>query len=65
MSNPRPFTQTDIKNAFKAARAAGYNLARVEIILRNGNKMVATAGNDATTEDDEQLPKNAWDKVTR
>jgi hypothetical protein len=26
--------------------------------------MVATAGNDATTEDDEQLPKNAWDEVT-
>ena len=64
MSGPRPFTQTDIANVFKAAKTAGYNSARVEIVLGNGNRMIAVAGKGATADADEGS-KNPWDEVSR
>ena len=63
MSGPRPFTQTDIKSVFKAAKAAGYNSARVEIVLGNGNRMIAFAGKGATADTDEGS-KNPWDDAS-
>jgi hypothetical protein len=64
MNGPRPFTQADITSVFKAAKAAGYSSARVEIVLGNGNRMIAVAGKGATPEANEGS-KNPWDEVSR
>jgi hypothetical protein len=64
MRGPRPFTQTDIASVFNAAKAAGFNSARVEILLSNGHRMIAIVGTRGTAEGDEALTKNPWNKVT-
>ena len=62
MRSPRPFTQADITSAFKAAKAAGYETARVEVQLRDGNKLIAVGGPHVPADDDEKTD-NPWDEV--
>jgi hypothetical protein len=64
MRGPRPFTQADIVSIFKAAKAAGYGSARIEVLLSNGNKIIAVAREGATPDDDEG-PENPWDAVSK
>ena len=63
MGSPRPFTQTDFASAFKAAKAAGFKAARVEVVLANGNKLIAVA-HDSPIFDGVEAQKNLWDEVS-